>query len=80
MAKIEYLEAAREFFTSSKFIKFFYLICFTLVITAIISSQNFFFQNVIENGKSKKEIIACSICYSNNFCFIEYSFVFIGHQ
>ena len=58
MAKIEYLEAAREFFTSSKFIKFFYLICFTLVITAIISSQNFFFQNVIENGKSKKEIIA----------------------
>lgn len=58
MAKIEYLEAIREFFTSSKFIKFFYLICFTFVITAIISSQNFFFQNVIENGKSKKEIIA----------------------
>ena len=28
------------------------------MITAIISSQNFFFQNVIENGKSKKEIIA----------------------
>ena len=58
MAKIEYLEAVREFFTSSKFIKFFYLICFTFVITAIISSQNFFFQNIIENGKSKKEIIA----------------------
>lgn len=58
MKKIEYLEAAREFFTSSKFIKFFYLICFTFVITAIISSQNFFFQNVIENGKSSKEIIA----------------------
>ena len=58
MAKIEYLEAIREFFTSSKFIKFFYLICFTLVITAIISSQNFFFQNIIENGISKKEIVA----------------------
>lgn len=58
MAKIEYLEAVREFFTSSKFIKLFYLICFTFVITAIISSQNFFFQNIIENGKSKKEIIA----------------------
>lgn len=58
MAKIEYLESVREFFTSSRFIKFFYLICFTLVITAIISSQNFFFQNIIENGISKKEIIA----------------------
>ncbi len=58
MKKIEYLEAAREFFTSSRFIKFFYLVCFTFVITAIISSQNFFFQNVIENGMSKREIIA----------------------
>ena len=58
MSKIEYTEAVREFITSSKFIKFFYLVCFTLVITAIISSQNFFFQNIIENGISKKEIIA----------------------
>ena len=58
MTKIEYKEAVREFVTSSKFIKFMYLICFTLVITAVISSQNFFFQNVIENGISKKEIIA----------------------
>lgn len=58
MTKIEYIEAAKEFFTSSKFIKFFYLFCFTLVMTAIISSQNFFFQNVIENGISQKEIIA----------------------
>ena len=58
MTKIEYMEAAREFFTSSRFIKFFYLMCFTFVLTAIISSQNFFFQNVIENGISQKEIIA----------------------
>lgn len=58
MAKIEYTEAVREFITSSKFIKFFYLVCFTLIITVIISSQNFFFQSVIENGISKKEIIA----------------------
>jgi len=58
MTKIEYSEAVREFITSSKFIKFVYLIGFTLVITAIISSQNFFFQNIIENGISKKEIIA----------------------
>ena len=58
MTKIEYLGKVREFFTSSKFIKFFYLVCFTLIITVIISSQNFFFQNIIENGISKKEIIA----------------------
>ena len=28
------------------------------MITAIISSQNFFFQSIIENGISKKDIIA----------------------
>ena len=58
MSKIEYSEAVREFITSSRFIKFVYLIGFTFVITAIISSQNFFFQSIIENGISKKEIIA----------------------
>ena len=58
MINIKYVEAIKEFVTSSKFIKFFYLVCFTLVITAILSSQNFFFQNIIENGISQKEIIA----------------------
>ena len=58
MANFKYVEAAKEFVTSSRFIKFFYLLCFTFVITAIISSQNLFFQNVIENGISQKEIIA----------------------
>ncbi len=58
MLKNEYLEKAREFFTSSKVVKLFYLISFTLMITAIISSQNFFFQSIIENGISKKDIIA----------------------
>ena len=58
MINIKYVEAIKEFVTSSRFIKFFYLVCFTLVITAILSSQNFFFQNVIENGISQKEIIA----------------------
>ncbi len=58
MLKNEYLEKAREFFTSSKVVKLFYLISFTLIITAIISSQNFFFQSIVENGISKKDIIA----------------------
>lgn len=58
MINVKYVEAIKEFVTSSRFIKFFYLLCFTLVITAILSSQNFFFQNLIENGISQKEIIA----------------------
>lgn len=58
MLKNEYLEKTREFFTSSKVVKLFYLISFTLMITAIISSQNFFFQSIVENGISKKDIVA----------------------
>lgn len=33
-------------------------VTFSLVLTLIVSSQNFFFQRVIENGISKKDIIA----------------------
>lgn len=33
-------------------------VCFSFIMTIIISSQNFFFQKVIENGISKKDIIA----------------------
>ena len=33
-------------------------ITFSLVLTLIVSSQNFFFQRVIENGISKKDIVA----------------------
>lgn len=58
MIKIEYLSKAKELLTSSKALKFFYLVSFTLLITTIISSQNFFFQTIIENGISKKDIIA----------------------
>ena len=58
MIKTEYREALREFFTSSKVVRFLYLIGFTLIMTAIIASQNQFFQNVIENGMSKKDIYA----------------------
>ncbi len=58
MIKSEYLERAKEFVTSSKVVKFLYLISFTFLITAIVASQNFFFQTIIENGISKKDIIA----------------------
>ena len=32
--------------------------CFCLILTLVVSSQNFFFQRVIENGISKKDIVA----------------------
>jgi len=58
MIKNDYFDKLREFFTSSKFIKTVYLLIYTIMITAIIASQNFFFQSIIENGISKKDIIA----------------------
>ncbi len=58
MIKIEYLERAKEFFRSSEFVKYSYLILFTLCVTAIIASQNFFFQGIIQNGISQKDVIA----------------------
>lgn len=58
MIKNEYLERVKDFFTSSVFIKAVYLLTFTVLITTIIASQNFFFQSIIENGISKKDIIA----------------------
>ena len=48
----------KEFFMASKTLKILAFIGFTVLLTAIISSQNFFFQSIIENGISKKDIIA----------------------
>jgi len=42
----------------SKTLKVLAFLGFTVIMTAIISSQNFFFQSIIENGISKKDIIA----------------------
>lgn len=58
MIKNEYIERVKDFFTSSMFIKAVYMLLFTVLVTAIIASQNFFFQSIIENGISKKDIIA----------------------
>ena len=48
----------KEFFTSTQTIKVLAFLGFTIIMTAIISSQNFFFQSIIENGISKKDVIA----------------------
>ena len=55
MIQSEYFDKARDFFTSSKVVKFCYLMAFTVLITTIISSQNFFFQSIIENAQIKAQ-------------------------
>lgn len=53
-----FLITLKEFFTSTQTLKVLAFLGFTIIMTAIISSQNFFFQSIIENGISKKDIIA----------------------
>ena len=47
-----------DFILSKNFRNAFCFIIFTLLVTISISSQNYFFQKVVENGISKKDIIA----------------------
>ena len=47
-----------DFVSSKMFRNVICFILFTFLMTVIISSQNFFFQKVIENGISKKDIVA----------------------
>lgn len=58
MKQFNLKEYSIEFFSSAKIINFFMFLIFTLLMTIIISSQNFFFQRVVENGISKRDIIA----------------------
>lgn len=58
MAKLEFVSKLKEFFTSAQTLKYLYFILFTILMTGVIASQNFFFQNIIENGISKRDIIA----------------------
>lgn len=56
--KIKFLENAAEFLSSSKVLSVLGFLAFVIMMTAVISSQNFFFKSIIENGISKKDIIA----------------------
>lgn len=58
MAKLEFVSNLKEFFTSAQTLKYICFVVFTLLMTSVIASQNFFFQNIIENGISKRDIIA----------------------
>lgn len=55
---IEIFNKLKNFATSSNTVKVVSLLAFTLLLTGIIASQNYFFQNIIENGISKRDIIA----------------------
>lgn len=55
---VDFINKLKNFMTSSNTVKVSALIGFTLLMTGVISSQNYFFQNIIENGISKRDIIA----------------------
>lgn len=56
--KLKYIEQIVEFLSSAKVLNSLAFIAFIIVMSAVISSQNFFFKSIIENGISKKDIIA----------------------
>ena len=56
--KINFLENAVDFFTSSKVLNSLAFFAFVLTMSVIMSSQSFFFKSIIEDGISKKDIIA----------------------
>lgn len=58
MIQIEFSDKVKDFFASSKIRNVFCFLAFTILMTAIIASQNFFFQNIVENGISKRKIEA----------------------
>ena len=58
MIQIEFSDRVKDFFASSRVQNTFWFFAFTILMTAIIASQNFFFQNIIENGVSKRKIEA----------------------
>lgn len=58
MDKLNIPEPVKVFITSTRFINGVFFLVFCLLMTLIISFQNFLFQQVVENGISKKDIIA----------------------
>ena len=52
------MQKVLDFISTKKFRNTLCFLLFTIFMTAAISSQNFFFQKVIENGISKRDIIA----------------------
>lgn len=58
MEKLNLPKPVKDFLTSSNFLNSALFVAFSVLMTFIIASQNFLFQQVVENGISKKDIIA----------------------
>lgn len=58
MKQLKSIERAAEFLSASKTLNVSAFLIFTLLMSVILSSQNFFFKSIIENGISKKDIVA----------------------
>lgn len=58
MDKIKLPQSVSEFLASSKFLNNVYFLLFAFVMTLIIASQNFLFQQIVENGISRRDVIA----------------------
>ena len=58
MNRLLFITKVRDLFFSRKALKVCGFLFFTIIMTAVIASQNFFFQGIIENGISKKDITA----------------------
>lgn len=56
--KLRAIENVFESLYSSKVINAISFLTFTMLMSGIISSQNFFFKSIVENGISKKDIVA----------------------
>ena len=54
----QYMTKFLDFISSKTFRNVMCFIVFTFLMTVTISSQNYFFQKVIENGISKRDIVA----------------------
>lgn len=58
MDKIKLPQSVSEFLASSKFLNNVYFLLFAFIMTLIIASQNFLFQQIVENGISRRDVIA----------------------
>ena len=56
--RLKFIENSVEFLSSPKVLSVMAFLAFTIIMSAIISSQDFFFKSIVENGISKKDIIA----------------------
>ncbi len=56
--KSKFFESSAEFLSSAKVLNSLAFLAFITIMSAIVSSPNLFFKSIIENGISKKDIVA----------------------